>query len=145
MKTNILAISLALSLGLSAASAGQVDPRFRGVWAGEETFVVVATSYQYGYKPLKYSATLAIGEEGKLFGVLKGIGTGRYYVSPWSNGNKLVIKHSPSIYGEGRYDGNFVLSADGNTLTETGLGLLPGSPLSVTCSITGTFHRQGKK
>ena len=42
MKTNVLATSLVLSLGLSVASADQPDPRFYGIWVGVETYESLA-------------------------------------------------------------------------------------------------------
>ena len=146
MKTNILAIIFVLRLGLSAVEAGEVDSRFRGIWVGEETFTVPGTSYQFAHAPFKKPAVIAIGEKGKMFGVLQGLNPGRYYISPWSKGNKLIIKNNPDMYGGGRFDGAFVLSADGNTITETGNGLLKAYEMhAVNCTITGTFHRQAKK
>ncbi len=59
MKTNMLATSLLLSLGLSVASAGQPDPRFYGIWVGVETYEIPAHGAphgQWGKAPVKKSA-----------------------------------------------------------------------------------------
>jgi hypothetical protein len=143
MKRKIFAISLGFSLGLSSLPAGQPDPRFEGVWLGTETYKVEVSATQNPGSPAQMTALIAIADGGKTFGVLQGLGPGRYQVSPSSTGNKLSFKSHLS--GTGRTSCTFVLSPDGNTLTETGFGLLPGKPYAVNCSISGTFHRQGKK
>ena len=141
-KANILAISLLLSLGLSAALAGQPDPRFEGVWVGVETYTVYATHTQWGHAPIRTPAVIAIGDAGRVFAVMQGPSPGRYEVSRRSNGNKLMFQ---SRYSGARTGGTLVLSADANTLTETGWGFLPGDAGPVNCSITATFHRQGQR
>jgi hypothetical protein len=102
---------------------------------------------------VKSPAQIAIGDSGRLLGVIKGLSPGRYMVSlEKSGGNVLVF--SP------RRDGPFwtklTLSADGNTLTETGqvmVTLESGARASALSGrgpfkalgvipIYGTFHRQ---
>jgi hypothetical protein len=130
-------------LGLSTALAGQPDPRFEGVWVGTETYTAYNSATQFGGAPIRMPAMIAIGEGGKVFGVLQGLGPGRYDTSSRSNGNKLTFNSTRS--GTGRNSCTFVLSADGNTITETGFGLLPADRAAVTCSISGTLHRKSKK
>jgi len=143
MKAKIFAIGLLLNLDLSAALAGQPDPRFEGVWVGVETYTVYGNRSQWANAPIQQSAVIAIGGAGKVFAVVQGLTPGRYDVSPESDANKLKLKRS--IYLGGRTNGTFVLSSDGSTLTETGFGYLPGRPRGVSCSIAATFHRQGKR
>jgi hypothetical protein len=166
-------MSLLLSLGLSAVSAGQPDPRFDGIWVGVETYVIPAHAnggyyFQQGEGPVKKSAVIGISDSGKTFVVGQGVGQGRYDISPsWGEntlgfkvtGGYLQIKkgghsrppvgRSPPSASFRRTYGKLVLSVDGNSLTETGLaGFGPasagGMPLG-TCNIHGTFHRQGRK
>jgi hypothetical protein len=134
MKTNMLATSLLLALGLSVASAGQPDPRFYGTWVGVET---------YGEPPVKKSAVIEIGDSGQTLVFGQGLLRGRVEVFPkWGeNTLEFKIRSSPSF----RTHGKLVLSAGGNTLTETAFALLTNRPFAVTCNISGTFHRQGKK
>ena|ERR1700731_504557 len=143
MKASIFVISLAFSLGLPTVRAGQLDPRFEGVWVGTESYTVYVSATQTPSPPVRMTALIAIVDGGKTFGVLQGLGPGRYEVSPGSEGNKLSFKSHLS--GTGRTSCTFVLSPDGNTLTETGFGLLPGKPYAANCSINGTLHRQAKK
>jgi hypothetical protein len=148
VKSNILATSLLLSLGLSAASAGQPDQRFYGVWVGVETYG--GRFYIQGAGPnVKMAAEIGIGDSGKTFAVGQGLGEGRYEVSPsWGkNTFEFEVRSGPSLYGKttthyGRTHCKLVLSTDGTTLTETTFVALPGGGTSAT--ITGTFHRKDK-
>jgi hypothetical protein len=142
MKTNVLAISLLLNSSLTTALAGQPDPRFDGMWVGVETYTVPHSRSQWGHEPMRVSTVVAISDAGKTLGFLNGISLGRYEVSPKSNGNKLGFKSDVRV---GRKNGTLQLSPDGNTLTETAFGILPGTPFAVTCDITATFHRQKKR
>ena len=142
MKATMLA-SLLLCLGLSHASAGQPDPRFYGVWVGVETYEIPAHGGRYaqwGAAPATKSAAIGIGDSGKTLAFGQGLLQGRVEISPWWGKNALNfrVRSSTSF----RTHGKLVLSADGNTLTETAFALLPGSPAPVTCNISGTFHRQ---
>jgi len=135
-----------------AALAGQVDPRFDGTWMGVEDVsgYFVHNQLGGGAKPGEFSTVIAIGDSGKTLGVLKGMTVGRYVVSPKSDGNTLIFKLESLHSGHGtgflgRTDGKLVLSADGNTLTETGNAILPGWPRNVNCIIKGSFHRRSKK
>jgi hypothetical protein len=150
IKTNILAISVLLSLAMSAA-AGQPDFRFDGIWVGAETYQVYRHGgpgyHPWGSAPVQKTAEIGIGDFGKILAVGQGLGLGRYEISPSGGGNTLTFKvikrpRSP-LYG--RTWGRFALSADGNTLTETGFALVPGRTFAVTCNISGTFHRKGTK
>ena len=98
---------------------------------------------QLAGQPEHMDAMIAIADGGKVFGVIQGLGPGKYPTSPSSNGNKLIFKSH--LTGTGRTSCTFVLSPDGNAMTETGFGVMPGMGHAVTCSITGTFHRQAKK
>src|SRR6266705_137784 len=152
MKTNMLATSLLLSLGLSVASAGQPDPRFYGIWVGVETYEIPAhggPNGQWGEAPVKKSAVVVIGDSGQTLAFSQGLLQGRVEISPRWGENTLdfTVRTRPSL----RTGGKLVLSADGNTLTETVLALLPERPAGrelnskVTCNSSGTLHRQGKK
>ena len=153
LKTNILATSLLLSLGLSVASAGQPDARFYGTWVGVETYEIPGNVTRHFYHrheaPVKKSAVVVIGDSGQTLAFDRGLLQGRVEISPRWGENTLdfTVRTRPSL----RTGGKLVLSADGNTLTETALALLPeraeGRELgsAVTCNISGTFHRQGKK
>src|SRR5439155_23429149 len=140
--------SLLLGLGLSVASAGQPDPRFYGTWVGVETYEIPTHAGPYGQRgesPVKKSAVIEIGDSGQTLVFGQGLLQGRVEISPSWGQNTLDfrIRSTTSM----RTHGRLVLAADGNTLTETAFALLPGSPrpFTVTCNISGTFHRQGKK
>ena len=149
MKTDVLVTSVLLGLGLSAASAGQPDPRFYGVWVGFESYG--GRIYIQGAGPsTKMAAEIGIGNSGKTFAVGQGLGEGRYEVSPsWGkNTLEFEVRSGPSLFGDkttyhGRTHCKLVLSTDGTTLTETAVAVLPGGPNSV-CNISGTFHRKEK-
>jgi len=153
MKTNVVATSLLLSLGLLVASAGQPDARFYGTWVGVEIYVMPPTVTRYFYHrgeaSFKKSAVVVIGDSGQTLAFSQGLLQGRVEISPLWGKNTLdfSVRTRPSL----RTGGKLVLSADGNTLTETALALLPERPegrelnSKVTCNISGTFHRQGKK
>ena len=153
MKTKMLATLLLLSLGLSAASAGQPDTRFYGKWVGMETYEIPRTVTRYFYHrgeaPLEKSAVVVIGNSGQTLSFEQGLLQGRVDISPRWGENSLdfKVRTKPSL----RTAGKLVLSADGNTLTESAVALLPERPEGrelnsvVTCNISGTFHRQGKK
>src|SRR5207249_50428 len=146
MKTNMLATSLLLSLGLSVASAGQPDSRFYGIWAGVETYEIPAHGGpygQWGQAPVKKSAEIGIGDSGQTLAVGQGLLGGRFEISPRWGKNTLYfrLRNSTVAVGArtsvvlGRNHGTLRLSADGNTLTETAVALLPGTPSEVTCNI----------
>jgi hypothetical protein len=158
MKTNMLvATSLLLSLGLSVASAGQPDSRFYGIWVGVETYEIPTHAGpthgsgfgQQGEPPVKKAAVIEIAGSGQTLTFGQGLLQGRVEISPWWGENTLDfrVRGRTSL----RTHGRLVLSADGNTLTETAFGRLPSNvsstvySLMLTCNISGTFHRQGKK
>ena len=144
MKIKIPAVCLMFLIGtLPARAGGPIDPRFEGVWEGTETYQVENSATQNGYPPQYMTATIVIDPAGGMFGVLGGLGPGKYQISKsQSKGAKLFF--SSALTGTGRTQGTFVLSADGNTLTENGFGLWPCKPYSCTCTIKATFHRKGK-
>jgi len=142
----MLAASLLLSLDLSFASASQLDPRFYGKWVGVETYEIPAHGGPHGQRgepPVKKSVVIGIGDSGQTLAFGQGLLQGRVEISPkWGeNTLEFKIRSSPSF----RTHGKLVLSADGNTLTETAFALLTDRPVAVTCNISGRFHRQGKK
>ncbi len=129
------------------AYAGGVDPRFEGVWVGVETFQVPANFMQKGEAPFQKAVVIAIGDAGRLVGVVQGVGVARYQI--WeqrTKGNTLAFRSfgGPSL-DVGRHEGILTLSADGNVVTEKGSALVAGSSHPVLCQITATLHRQGKK
>jgi hypothetical protein len=144
MKTVLFASSalLAFAASTSTSLAGP-DPRFEGVWIGSETYSVNVSGTQLPEPPTHATALIAIAGGGKEFGVLQGLGPGKYQTSPKSDGNKLVFKSN--LTGTGRTSCTFTLSADGNTLTESGFGVMAAKPHAKECSITGTFHRKANK
>jgi hypothetical protein len=148
----LIQFSAFLLLFLSAhfVRAGEVDPRFEGIWVGVETFQVPASLAQIGSAPFQKPVVIAIGDSGKIIGVVQGFCYGRYEV--WgdrSSGNRLQFKllgfHNALLNAPVRSLGTLTLSADGNSITEKGFGALPGIPRPVICVITATLHRQGKK
>ena len=144
MRKNVFILSLALTLIWSTANSGTPDPRFEGVWVGTETYAShINAVHHSAFEPARMTAMIAIADGGKTFGVIQGLGPGRYDASPKSDGNKLFFKSVLS--GTGRTSCTFVLSPDGNTLTETGFGLYPAKPYAIDCEITGTLHRRSKK
>ncbi|HET9418212.1 MAG TPA: hypothetical protein VFO30_02645 [Chthoniobacterales bacterium] len=149
MKKDLLAASLLLSFGLSTASGGQSDPRFYGVWVGEETHEIPARppsplhAGQTGVAPVKKSAVLLIGDYGKTLAFGQGRVLVKDEVTAWWRKNRLDWRQYLAY--SGRDHGTLVLSADGNTLTENAVAILPGNPGPVTCNITGTFHREKRE
>src|SRR6266567_600552 len=141
MKTNMLATSLLLSLGLSAASAGQPDSRFYGIWVGVETYEIPihgGPTAQWGEAPVKKSAVIGIGDSGQTLAFGQGLLQGRVEISPRWGENILDFKVRSRLglsqYGPlGRNHGRLKLSADGNTLTETAVAFLAGTPHALNC------------
>lgn len=127
--------------------AGEVDPRFEGIWVGIETFQAPANFMQKGEAPFQKAVVIAIRDLGKLVGVVQGVGVGRYQI--WeqrTKGNTLGFRRfGPPNLDVGRHEGTLTLSPDGNTVTEKGFALVPGTPNPLMCNITATLHRQGKK
>jgi hypothetical protein len=165
MKPKVLVASFLFGVGLSAAIAGQPDARFDGIWVGVETYVIyghAGAGAQEGWGPVKKPTVIGIADYGKTFAVGQGFQQGRFEISPsWGkNTLRFSVISGPSLYGSlpswsrlpplarpayyGRTRGELVMSADGNALTETAVAVLLGRPSSVTCNISGTFHRQGK-
>jgi hypothetical protein len=136
-----LGLVLLMASGRSAF-AGRVDPRFEGVWVGLETFQISANLAQKG-DTFSKATTLAIGESGKILGILDGPFRARYTVSEQASGGNTLV-----FFG-GHRASTLLLSRDGNTLTEKGNAHLPAirgnSNTFVSSTVTATFHRQGKK
>ena len=143
MKATILIAILLLTVGLSACLAGELDARFEGVWVGTETYQIEASRTQQGRPPRHMEAMIVIDPKSKAFGVLAGLGKGKYEAANDSNDTRLNFRSH--LTGSGRNQLTFVLSADGNTITETGFGTYPCKPYACTCRITGTLHRKGKE
>jgi hypothetical protein len=141
MKKSIVCILLAFSVSLLTASSGQVDPRFEGVWVGPEVYSIFNSATQAGQSVPPGQAKIVIDPVGMQFGVFDGLGPGKYKLHPNSSGNKIWCSSGKS--GTGRNKTTLVLSADGNTVTETGFGLYPCKPYSCECEIKGTLHRAG--
>lgn len=153
VKIKAILMCLLLSLVRSQGLAGQLDPRFDGIWSGTELIQGHHVREQLGggQTPGRVSALIGISDSGMTFGVLRGLTPGRYDVSPKSNGNTLIFglhdlnpkgTHNPFF---GRTKGKVILSDDGDTLTETASAILPGTPHPIYCVIAGSFHRQRKK
>jgi hypothetical protein len=141
LRANLLLACVVLG-ALLPVFAGEVDHRFEGIWAGVETFQVDANIRQKG-DTISKPCLIAIADRGKLVGIVQGLFPARYSVSDkGSGGNKLVF------FGGARAS-TLVLAADGNTLTERGTAYLPGirgnANTVLQSTVTGTFHRQGKK
>ena len=142
MRSKLLILAFLVTLLMPALVVGQAGSPFDGVWIGNETYTVYQSATQHASSAPTYAtAMIVIGENGTAFGVLAGLGPGRYPCK--QKGNKLSFASTRT--GTGRTRCTFTVSPDGNTLTETGFGLLPGSPYAVECSIRGTFHRKKKK
>src|SRR5690349_12710154 len=72
---------------------GGVDPRFEGVWVGVETFNVPANFMQKGEAPFQKAVVIAVGDAGRLVGVVQGFGVARYQI--WeqrTKGNTLAFR-----------------------------------------------------
>ena len=139
MKNTAFCILLVLSASLSNASASAPDPRFEGIWVGTENYAIFNTATQYGQSVPPGTAMIVIDPAGMQFGVLEGLGPGKYKLHPSPSGNKIWCSSTRS--GTGRNKCTFVLSADGNTITESGFGLYPCRPYSCECEIHATLHR----
>jgi len=143
MKATIFAIILLLILGFAISFAGELDPRFEGVWVGTESYEIETSRTQQAYPAQRMEAMIVIDPGSKAFGVLAGLGKGKYEGTKDSSGTKLNFRSH--LTGSGRNQITLVLSADGSTITETGFGTYPCKPYACTCRITGTLHRKGKK
>src|SRR4029077_9503903 len=117
------------SIGL--LTAGTVDPRFTGVWIGAETFVTQSMAFQSNFVPRTIEKDAVIAIDNKAVGIVRGEYPGRYEIMIAASANKELTyvplgRHGSHISGQirfiqpGRDYGKLVLSADGNTLTETG-------------------------
>jgi hypothetical protein len=143
-KVKVPAIFLLMSLFVSIASAGQVDPRFDGKWVGVEIFRP-ASSVRVTWKTPQVKTMIGIAQSGQMLGVLSGFLPGRYSISPKSDGNTLMFYGSNGR--QGRNECTLKLSADGNTFEEMGRVVVHvHSPKGwfVPAQVYGTFHRAGK-
>jgi|SRR5689334_12837165 len=146
-----------LITGALFASAGEVDHRFEGIWTGVETLQIPATPGQQGYPPIQKPVIIAVGDSGRIMAVAQGFGFGRYEVLGQSNGETLSFRSFGSGFTDRlrfkipvgsqfdcparRFSGTLTLSPDGNTLTEKGQAFVE----RLSCNITATLHRQGKR
>ena len=148
----ILAISLLSLCSSGMLGAGTVDTRFNGVWIGTETFVTEQFEFQVNFisRTIKDDAVIAI--DSRNVGIIRGQYPGRYQLmQAASANNKLTYtpygKHGSMRTGQliirepGRDWGRLVLSADGNTLTESGAGTIAIGRTAQLCSFSGVFHR----
>jgi hypothetical protein len=75
-----------------------------------------------------------------MLGVLSGFVPGRYSISPKSGGNILIFRGGNGI--EERNDCRLELSADGNTIKESGSVFTAlHSEVRVATQVYATFHR----
>src|ERR1044071_2706240 len=118
MKLKIITSSLLIVLGISLALAAELDPRFEGVWVGRETYKVEASATQQGFPPDTMEAAIVIDPKSRMFGVIEGLGKGKYAATKDSNGTTL--RFSSNLTGSGRNKLTLTLSGDGNTITESG-------------------------
>src|SRR5438105_15657521 len=99
MKTNVVATSLLLSLGLSVASAGQPDARFYGTWAGVETYVIPPTVRRYFYPrgeaPVRKSAAVVLRDAEQALAFSRGLLHGRVALAPRRGENTLDLTALP--------------------------------------------------
>ena len=171
LKKRSLSIVYVSSLLGTAAFAGDVDPRFEGRWVGSETFQFGYSGYSAGARNSASSASsnmgvatagavsrqtqsvpaiLGIADHGKTLGITKGFGKGRYELVPEkSGGNTLAFRmpgtNSDKLIYVGRQHCTLTLSADGNTIKESGIAILSVSKggEGVSSQVWGTFQRQG--
>lgn len=142
---------LAASLYASGSFAGEVDPRFDGRWVGTETFEYGSAGFHVGGGShlIRFQTVLGISDHGKTVGITKGYAPGRYEVVPAkSGGNKLEFQmpnNGDNFRFSGRQHCTLTLSADGNSIKESGMGIMAtgrgGTGLSTV--VWATFHRQG--
>src|SRR4051812_801950 len=120
MKPTILTVILLLTLGIAISLAGELDARFQGVWVGTEIYQIETSRTQQAYPAERMDAMIVIDAASKAFGVLAGLGKGKYEATKDSSGTKLNFRSH--LTGTGRNQLTFVLSPDGSTITETGFG-----------------------
>src|SRR3954469_8464246 len=96
MKFKILAITFLSAFSLSAEPPAQVDPRFQGVWVGRETYSINTSATQQAESPENMEATIVIHPASGSFGVLQGLGPGKYKSGAKSKGNKVIFASSLS-------------------------------------------------
>src|ERR1700730_12191770 len=152
MKTKTIGANIVLFAIVSYAFAADHDPRVEGFWTGVETFQIPANFMQKGEAPVQKAVFFAIGDSGKIIAVVHGFDPGRYeVVLTKSSSDTLNFRAftkpaglNPSMH-IGRAEGRLVISPDGNTLTEKGFALLPGTSIPVGCHITAVLHRKTKK
>jgi len=143
MKTLLALILIATfpltNLFVSIASAGEVDARFDGKWIGVEIFPLT-TTHNWLLKVPQVTTVIGIAQSGKMLGVLSGFVPGRYSISPKSRGNILIFSGGNNI--EGRNVCRLELSADGDTIKESGSVAMPlHEGVRVSTQVYATFHR----
>jgi hypothetical protein len=141
-KAKVPVTFLLTNLLVSIASAGEVDARFDGKWAGLEAFR--STTPGLTWKVPQRATVIEISRSGKVLNVLSGFVPGFYPVSPRSGGNILIFYGGNGF--EGRKYCRLKLSADGKTLEELGAVVVAvRRPYQTTsAAVYGTFHRVGK-
>jgi hypothetical protein len=140
LKAKVPVIFLLTNLFVSIASAGEVDARFDGKWIGVEIFPLTTAPYKLLSKVPRVTTVIGIAQSGKMLGVLSGFIPGRYSISPKSGGNILIFSGGNGI--EGRNDCRLKLSADGNTIKESGsVDMSLHSGVRVSTQVYATFHR----
>lgn len=136
----------------SVAFAGQIDPRFDGQWVGVETLLPPSGNVRWAHQNPQVKTVFLISNSGQIVRVLSGFVPGRYWVEPKSAGNTLLI--SGSNARAGRNLCRLELSADGNTIKESGIGAIISRHANVdgfsnmpiagmTMQLYATFKRVG--
>jgi hypothetical protein len=87
----LAAIIFLTSLVVSVAYANQIDSRFDGQWVGVETFPGHGGFGDWAGQVPQYRTVISISNSGQNVRVLSGFVTGRYWVSPKSNGSTLIF------------------------------------------------------
>lgn len=141
-----------IGFNLRTARAGQVDPRFDGTWAGVETFPAASTFTEWAQGMPQYCTVISISNSAQVVRVISGFVPGRYWVDSKSNGNMLIFHGNNGR--QGRNLCRLELSADGNTLKESGIAVFSIRPVvdgfsnrpvrTTTSQVYATFHRVGK-
>jgi len=170
LKKSLSLIVCVSSLVATAAFAGDVDPRFDGRWVGSETFQFGTSGYEGGQTSSSSTSTnsgrsvadsasrqtqtvpaiLGIADHGKTLGITKGFAKGHYELVPEKSGGNTLAFQMPGTNGDkliyvGRRHCILTLSADGNTIKETGVAILSVSKSGQgqSSQVWGTFKRQG--
>ena len=130
---------------------GTLDPRFNGTWSGSETFVTEGMAFQRNFISRTFQAPAVLNVDEHSVTVTQGRSPGKYPILWTSRGTRLTyrpaIAHESTRTGQVKYfhpereAGKLVLSADGQTLTETGTGIITIGITAQECTFRGEFHR----